>query len=82
MILPKKQLSLNECLFGFGAFLLEHISSPISTDDLWKYYRDAYETKQYPVKFSFDQFIITLDYLYMVGAIKQDERGLLCYETT
>lgn len=45
MILPKKQLSLNESYFGFGAFLLEHISSPISVDDLWKYYKDSYKNK-------------------------------------
>ena len=38
MILPKKQLSLNESLFGFGAFLLKRISSPISVDELWSYY--------------------------------------------
>lgn len=80
MILPKKQLSLNESLFGFGAFLLEHIGSPISIDDLWECYKNSYDNKKYPVKFSFDQFIMTLDYLYIIGAIKQNERGLLCYE--
>ncbi len=55
MILPKKQLSLSESFFGFGAFLLGHISSPVSVDELWKYYKDSYESKKYPIKFSFDQ---------------------------
>ena len=32
------------------------------------------------LKFSFDQFIMALDYLYIIGAIKENERGLLCYE--
>ena len=81
MILPKKQLALNESYFGFGAFLLEHISSPISVDDLWRYYKDSYKNKKYLVKFSFDQFILALDYLFIIGAIKVDEKGLLCYET-
>lgn len=81
MILPKKQLALNESYFGFGAFLLEHISSPISVDDLWRYYKDSYKNKKYLVKFPFDQFILALDYLFIIGAIKEDERGLLCYET-
>ena len=44
MILPKKQLPLNESLFGFGAFLLEHIGTPISMDDLWEYYKNSYDT--------------------------------------
>lgn len=82
MILPKKQLSLNESFFGFGAFLLEYISAPVSVDDLWQYYKDSYEAQKYPVKFSFDQFIMALDYLYIIGAIKENERGLLCYETS
>lgn len=81
MILPKKQLSLNESVLGFGAFLLDHIISPISVDDLWEYYKDSYENKRYPVKFSFDQFIMALDYLFIIGAIKENEGGLLCYET-
>ncbi len=81
MILPKKQLSLNESLFGFGAFLLQQLDTPISVDDLWEYYKDSYTNKKYLIKFTFDQFIMTLDYLYMIGAIKQDERGMLCYET-
>ena len=82
MILPKKQVSINESLFGFGAFLLEDLENPISIDDLWEYYKDAYANKKYSVKFSFDQFIMALDYLYIIGAIKKSEGGLLSYETT
>lgn len=81
MILPKKQLSVNESYFGFGAFLLQKLNEPVSTEELWEYYKDSYTNKKYPVKFSFDQFVIALDYLYIIGAIKTDERGLLCYET-
>lgn len=81
MILPKKQLSVNESYFGFGAFLLQKLNEPVSIEELWEYYKDSYTSKKYPVKFSFDQFVIALDYLYIIGAIKTDERGLLCYET-
>lgn len=81
MILPKKQLSLSESLFGFGAFLLQKLDTPVFVDDLWDYYKDSYANKKYLIKFTFDQFIMTLDYLYIIGAIKQDKRGMLCYET-
>ena len=81
MILPKKQLSLNESMFGFGAFLLNKLKTPISVDDLWNYYKECYNNKEYSVKFSFDQFIVTLDYLYMIGAIKETKNGVLHYET-
>ena len=81
MILPKKQLSLSESFFGFGAFLLEKLKSPTSVDDLWLYYKNAYERKKYIVKFSFDQYLVTLDYLYMIEAIKDTEKGVVCSET-
>ena len=80
MILPKKHLSLSESLFGFGAFLLQQLDTPTTVDDLWEYYKDSYANKKYLIKFTFDQFIMALDYLYIIGAIKQDERGMLCYE--
>ncbi len=81
MILPKKQLSISESFFGFGAFLLEKIKSPTSIDDLWQCYKESYANKKYNVKFSFDQYIATLDYLYMIGAIKESEKGVVCNET-
>lgn len=81
MILPKKQLSMNESFFGFGAFLMKYIIIPISIDELWKQYKEEYNEERYPVKFSFDQFIMVLNYLYIIGAITLNERGLLCYET-
>ncbi|MEG2013616.1 MAG: hypothetical protein RR063_10510 [Anaerovoracaceae bacterium] len=80
MILPKKQLSINESLFGFGAYLLQQLNTPITIDDLWVCYKDSYTNKKYSVKFSFDQFVLALDYLYIIGAIRENERGLLCYE--
>ena len=80
MILPKKHLSIEESLFGFGAFLLQKITNPIAIEDLWESYRDAYINKKYNVKFSFDNFIATLDYLYIIGAIKINEKGLMCRE--
>ena len=34
MILPQKQLSINESYFGLGTFLLEKLTEPISVEDL------------------------------------------------
>lgn len=58
------------------------MDTPVTIDELWEYYKDSYSNKKYPVKFSFDQFIMTLDYLFIIGAIRKEEGGLLCYETT
>lgn len=76
MILPKKHLSLDESILGFGAFLLSQLSeNEIFVDDLWKKYQDAYQTKAYPVAFGFDNFILTIDFLFIVGAIHLNNRG-------
>lgn len=80
MILPKKHLGIEESLWGFGAFLLEQMKKPMSVDDLWKYYKECYSKSDYSVRFSFDQFIMTLDYLCIIGAVKLDEKGNLIYE--
>ena len=75
MILPKKHLMIEESLFGFGAFLLAQISENISVDDLWKKYRELHKNGIYAVSFSFDKFILTIDYLYVIGAISINEKG-------
>ncbi|MBQ3018062.1 MAG: hypothetical protein IJD89_03855 [Clostridia bacterium] len=82
MILPKKHVSLEESMFGFGAYLLEHIRPKITIDNLWKIYLKEYENMLYSTKFSFDQFILTLDYLYAIGVLTVNEKGDLISETT
>ena len=73
MILPKKQLSVEESLWGFGGFLLQKLQKPV--------HAEVYSNGKYSVRFSFDQFVMALDYLYIIGAIKKDERGRISYET-
>lgn len=80
MILPKKQLSIEESFWGFGGFLLKQLRKPMLVDELWECYKEFYSNGKYSVRFSFDQFIMALDYLYIIGAIKKDERGKISYE--
>ena len=80
-ILPSRHVSLCESVFGFGAFLLKRIATPVTAEDLWDWYLVCCEAGTYPVRFSLDQFIQTLDYLYLIGAIRLSEGGMLCYDT-
>ena len=68
MILPKKQLSIEESFWGFGGFLLKQLQKPMLVDELWECYKEFYSKGKYSVRFSFDQFIMALDYLYIIGA--------------
>ena len=79
MILPEKHIPIHASLFGFGAYLLGYIEKPLYVEDLWDIYRKDYREKRYPVNFTFDEFIMTLDYLYIIKGIDLDERGRLTY---
>lgn len=81
MILPKKHLPIDESVLGFGAYLLQHLSKPMTIDDLWKAYLGEYEKAIYSTKFSFDQFIIVIDFLYAIDAIVVNKKGELMYAT-
>ncbi|MCH5198142.1 MAG: hypothetical protein J1E34_04460 [Oscillospiraceae bacterium] len=79
MILPKKHISVEESMFGFGAYLLQHIAEKTTVDKLWDIYLKEYQDSMYGTKFSFDQFIVTIDYLFAIGAIETNEKGELIY---
>lgn len=81
MILPKKHLTLEESMFGLGSFLLQHLSVPTSLDNLWYRYVEALNEQSFSVRFSFDDFLLALDYLFLIGAIVQTEEGELKYAT-
>lgn len=80
MILPKKHLTLDESYLGFGAFLLTLLNSSEDVDSLWEKYISAFVNNKYSVKFSFDEFIIVIDFLFIIGAIRM-EKGKLYRET-
>ena len=72
MILPKKQIKLSESLFALGAVILSNIKRHTPLDQIWE--KVSFQ-KDLKVKFTFDSFILTLDYLYTIGSIDIDEKG-------
>jgi hypothetical protein len=78
MILPKKHLTLDESYLGFGAFLLMSLNSGEDVDSLWEKYISAFSSNKYSVKFSFDEFIIVVDFLFIIGAIRMEKGKLYC----
>ena len=70
MILPDKHTPLERSLLAVGALLLGHLGRPLTVNRLWERVRDD------PVVRSYDAFMLTVAFLYSVGAL--DERdGLL-----
>ena len=69
-LLPNKHLPANRSLVGIGALVLGHLERRTNVSRLWELVKDKREVA------SFGNFVLSLDYLFAVGAIVY-ERGLL-----
>ena len=73
-LLPKKHVSLELSLIGFGAQLINLLDKEMCSDELWdKYIKQTNDTIH-----SYDEFVLTLDFLYMIGGIDMKDGGRLC----
>lgn len=63
MILPDKNIRLEFSLLNCGAIILQTINKPQTISFLWDRVRDSIAFASY------DKFLLTLDYLFMVNAI-------------
>lgn len=77
MILPQKHIKLSESVFGLGCFILILLEKPKSVDKLWVDYQDNFIKGIFPPIHSFDNFILTLDYLYIIGAVEVNNGGII-----
>lgn len=77
MILPSKHLSQDRALLTVGARVLQHLSRPKTVSAVWEeLFRQGEETQHSTQSLGFDQFVLGLDLLFLVGAVQLDE-GLL-----
>jgi ABC-3C biological conflict system middle component len=77
MILPTKHLSQERALLSVGARLLAHLSRVMTVSSLWEEAsRPAQGVDRGIVPLKYDAFVLTLDLLFLMGAIDLEE-GLL-----
>lgn len=62
-LLPNKHVPTNRSLVGIGALLLDSMEAISTVSGLWDVVKDEQELG------SFYNFVLSLDYLYAVGAI-------------
>lgn len=75
MILPTKHLSESRCLIGVGAQILTYLDEPKTISGLWGAVK-AEKNVDGTQHITYDWFILALDFLYAIQAIKA-ERDLL-----
>lgn len=72
MILPKKHIKLAESLFAVGGLILSCLKVQNSVDELWD---KICSQKSLNIHCTFDNFLLSLDYLYSIGVIDINEEG-------
>jgi hypothetical protein len=63
MILPDKHTNLDQSILGGGAALLAQLTRPLTVTGLWE------QSKAHVDIGNFERFVLTLDFLYAVGAV-------------
>ena len=77
MILPSKHLSQDRALLTIGARILQKLNQPKTVSALWEVLSHQDDDTRHSTFFlRYDQFVLTLDLLFLVGAIDLSE-GLL-----
>ena len=72
MIMPTKHINFSESLLGFGSYVLNLIDTPKSIDYIWNKYQNDLSKNIYFAKHSFDNLILTILFLYTIGAITEN----------
>lgn len=75
MLLPNKHIRTSESLLGLGSFLLELLSTPKTIDELWLELQKANEDNMFLAYHSLENLILTLGFLYSIGAIDEGYNG-------
>ena len=79
MILPSKHITFSQSIFGLAGFLLAKLKTPMSIDELFQKYANT-SRKTFPGYHDFDNVILAVDLLYLMGAITIDSKGKLSNE--
>lgn len=75
MILPNKHITLAESLIGLGGFALESLEIPKTVDAIWIDFQEVNNTPRFPAYHTFENLLLAIDFLYMIGAVKEYDNG-------
>lgn len=76
MILPSKHIRFSESLLGLGGIILHIIKEPKTIDEIWfKFSEINNDKKVFPAYHNFDNVVLALNYLFIVGAVSIDKNG-------
>jgi hypothetical protein len=76
MILPSKHIRISDSLLGLGAYLMKYLKDgPQTIDQLWIKVSKQNASKNAFAYHGFDNVLLALNYLYIIGAIDINDEG-------
>ncbi len=69
MILPTKHINTRRALIGTGATVLMLLDEPKTVSTLWNAFRSNWSVESSTAPISYQWFIHTLEFLYIIGVI-------------
>jgi hypothetical protein len=72
MILPTKRLGVERAMLTVGAEILELLTEPKTVSRLWDEMGRVMSERSSTRIVNYDWFVLTLDLLYMLGALEMD----------
>ena len=75
MLLPAKHIKLSESLIALGAFVLKFLVKPKNIDQIWLEIKQINNSSLLPTNHSYDNFLLSVDYLFIVGAVDINANG-------
>lgn len=75
MILPSKHINFYESILGLGGLILKLIENepPLVFEHIWKRIDELNHNRKNNIYYSFDNVVLAIDFLYMIGAINLDK---------
>jgi hypothetical protein len=70
MILPTKGIEPDRALLAIGGRVLQLLDTPKTVSRIWEEIRRGRKESHVDTNLSFDWFILSLDLLYVIGAIE------------
>lgn len=77
MVMPKKHINLSESLIGIGGMILSSLGTKVKTLDniIVEVNKMIDNNKNKKIYNNIDSIILSIDYLYLIGAIEITKEG-------
>ena len=81
MLFPEKHVRIGESIFGLAAHILGILGNKkIDVYDLWLDFKKINHSNELPFNHSYDNFLLAIDFLHLIGVIKADDEGRIFNE--